>query len=356
MSGNKKKPISITLAAAVVICIITFILGFITSSFAFLDSRLDSANEKNAELTNIIAQKDGEIKELKKTIEQKDENNIILGEQIQTHLTTIETLSAEVSTLESDVNTISEAAINGTLSPSGSLIISFASLNTSQQLIILVVLLVIIIFIISITCGIIATKSSPKSKKREKKVREKATEASAAEQVEEAFEEPEAENEAEEVINESDESPAEVTARVDKVLPSVEKAIDLLYHNNLEDSIGELGGFKFGITNFDEILSDKTRAKAFGNSENGDFVAFMSASGNVKKLYIIPRNMILSDSTVALRGVTDLFNIENEAGETISHGTVKIKTISAPAVFSCGEGGWAIESKGSVIALGTKAY
>ncbi len=356
MSANRKKPISITLAAALVICIITFILGFVISSFAFLDSRLETANEKNAELSATITEKEREIKELKKTIEQKDENNIILGEQIQTHLATIESLNGEVSNLQSDVNTISESVINGTISPGSSLLVSFATLSTSQQLIILVVLLVIIIFIISITCGIIATKSSTKNKKSAKKAPEDETGKEAPADEELSLQE-DAKDEApeEEMHEEPAETPAQ-TAPVDKTLPAVAKAIDLLYHNNLEDSISDLGGFKFGITNFDEILSDKSRAKSFGNSDNGDFVAFMSSSSPIKKLYVIPRNMILSDSTVALRGIIDLFNLENESGEAITHGTVKIKTVAAPAVFACGENGWAIESKGSIISLGTKAY
>lgn len=356
MSANRKKPISITLAAASVICIITFILGFVISSFAFLDSRLETANEKNAELSATITERDAEIKELKKTIEQKDENNIILGEQIQSHLATIESLNGEVSNLQSDVDTISESVINGTISPGSSLLVSFATLSTSQQLIILVVLLVIIIFIVSITCGIIATKSAPKSKKSvEKAPADKAHEDAHSDEEPTLEEEPTDAEPEKEINEEPAEAPAQ-TAPVDKTLSSVARAIDLLYHNNLEDSISDLGGFKFGITNFDEILSDKSRAKSFGNSDNGDFVAFMSSSSPVKKLYIIPRNMVLSDSTVALRGIIDLFNIENESGEAITHGTVKIKTVTSPAVFACGENGWAIESKGAIVSLGTKAY
>lgn len=363
MSGNKKKPISITLAAAVIICIITFIAGFVISSFAFLDSRLEAANEKTAALNQVISEKEGEIKELKKTIEQKDENNIILGEQLQTHLDTIEQLKGEVSNLKSDVDTISEAAINSDITPGSSLLISFAALTTSQQLIILVLLLVIFIFIISITCGIIASKSSGKSaEKKEKKRKEKAVDAASVPAEEPQPEEPADENSEENDEEPTSDNPAEEEAEAEpeiapeKTIPAVEKAIDLLYHNNLEDSISDLGGFKFGITNFDEILSDKRKPKSFGNSENGDFVAFMSSSSPVKKLYIIPRFMVLSDSTVALRGITDLFNLTNEAGNSIDHGTVKIKEIASPAVFACGEGGWAIESKGEIISLGTKTY
>lgn len=364
MSVNKKKPISITIAAAAVLCIITFILGFVISSFAFLDSRLESANEKTSELTGLIAEKDSEIKNLKSIIETKDENNIILAEQIQTHLDTIESLKGEVSNLKNDVDTISEAAINSNMS-TDKFILSFASLTPSQQLIILVLMLVILIFIISITCGVIAAKSPKGEKKEKKKKKEKAPKREKKQKKEEAEEpaEEKAEEPAEEALvseeenEEAEEEAEEPTLSIgDKIFPAVEKAIDLLYHNNLEDSIADLGGFKFGITNFDEILSDKRRPKSFGNAENGDFVAFMSASQSAKKLYIIPRTLVLSDSTVALRGVTDLFNLKNEAGEKVDHGTVKIKEVSSPAVFACGEGGWAIEAKGEIISLGTKTY
>lgn len=357
MSVNKKKPISITMAAALVMCIITFIAGFVISSFAFLDSRLESANEKTAELNQLITEKNDEIKTLKATIEQKDENNIILAEQIQTHLGTIESLKSEVSHLQDDVNVISEAAINSEGSVAGTFLLSFASLTLSQQLIFLVLLLVILIFIISITCTVIATKSSPKKAKKEKKKAE-VTEEAAPEEETAAVSEKETYEEAPAEEETYEEAPiSEPTMPVgDKILPAVEKAIDLLYHNNLEDSIADLGGFRFGITNFDEILSDKRRPKSFGNSENGDFVAFMSASQNSKKLYIIPRTLVLSDSTVALRGVTDLFNLTNENGEKVDHGSVKIKAVSSPAVFACGDSGWAIESKGEITALGTKSY
>ncbi len=370
MSTNKKKPVSITLAAAVVICIITFILGFVISSFAFLDSRLESANEKNAELSQLISEKESEIKELKAVIDTKDENNIVLAEQIQTHLDTIESLNSEVSNLKNDVDIISEAAINSDLG-TDAIYLSFASLTPSQQLIILVVLLVILIFIISISCTFIAAKSSNKGEKKEKKEKakkekkerkrkEKENAESASENEEAEAESPEGSEEdapGEEKAETAEEVPEEPTLPIgDKILPAVEKAIDLLYHNNLEDSIADLGGFRFGITNFDEILSDKRRPKSFGNAENGDFVAFMSVTQTAKKLYIIPRALVLSDSTVALRGVTDLFTLTNESGEKLDHGTVKIKSVLSPAVFACGETGWSIESKGEIVALGTKAY
>lgn len=372
MSVNKKKPISITLAATIVICIITFILGFVISSFAFLDSRLESANDKAAELTQLVNEKNEEIKSLKFTLEQKDENNIVLAEQIQTHLETIDSLKAEVSNLKNDVSTISEAAINSDMG-TNSFFLSFAALTASQQLIILVLLLVILIFIISISCGFIAAKSSkkvkePKAKKEKKNKKQKAQEEAVSEsdeaseldetKLEEASSSEEIDDnssfdEAETFEEEVDEPTMPIG---DKVLPAVQKAIDLLYRNNLEDSISDLGGFKFGITNFDEILSDKRRPKSFGNSESGDFVAFMSSTETASKLYIIPRTLVLSDSAVSLRGVTDLFNIEDENGEKIHGGTVKIKEVVSPAVFSCGDSGWAIESKGEIITLNSNIH
>ena len=316
-----------------------FIVGFCISSFAFLDSRLESAQEKIALLNETIDLKDEEIAHLNESIEEKDANNIALGEKIQDHLATIEALSANVQHLQEDVDYISETALNSVGAGGASIIASFSLLSTSQQLIILVLLLVIFIFIISITCSIIAANSS------------KAKKAKHTEQaVEEASEPIEEENESLPEIEE--EAPSDVIEGDDKP-EAVDEAIDLLYHNNLEDSISDLGGFKFGITNFDEVLSDKAKGKSFGNSENGDFVAFMSAKSNVKKLYIIPRFMTLSDSTVALRGTTDLFTITDEGGNNINYGTVKVLTIDSPAVFALGENGWAIETKGEITALGT---
>ncbi len=369
--SHKKKPVSITLAAALVICIITFILGFVISSVAFLDSRLEAANEKNAELSGIISEKDAEIKELKKTIEQKDENNIILGEQIQTHLDTIDSLNAEVSALKNDVDTISEAAINGDLNPGSSFFAAFATLGIYQQLILLLIIFVLIILIISVTCGIIASKSSGASSEEKPRKRrakqadsenedsvEKPEGESVSEQADEPASDPSSPEDEHPSMAESDESTEETAVVPEQKksgnVPAVENAIELLYRNNLEENISRLGGFKFGITNFDDVLSDKSSSKSFGNSESGDFVAFMASEASVKKLYIIPRSMVLSDSTVALRGITDLFNVTNEAGNAVTHGAVKIKEVAAPAIFACGESGWAIESKGEIIALGTK--
>ncbi|MBQ3111161.1 MAG: hypothetical protein IJC69_08495 [Clostridia bacterium] len=358
MSTGRKKPISITLAAAVVICIITFILGFVISSFAFLDSRIETAKEKNAELTQSISEKEMEIKELKKAMEQKDENNILLAEQIQTHLDTIEKLNGEIANLKNDVDVISEAAINAEGSTS-SFFLSFATLTLSQQLIMLVLLLVVLIFIISITCSVIASKSSAKVGKKAKRAhREKAVEApvegAEAETEAEMESDPAVENETEEELPQApvEEVSEEPTMPVyEKSLPAVAKAVELLYRNKLEDSISDLGGFKFGITNFDEVLFDKRRAKSFGNAENGDFVAFMSSTESSKKLYIIPRNLVLSDSTVALRGVLDLFNLSNENGDSLTSGTIQIRKVLSPAVFACGDSGWAIESKGEIISI-----
>lgn len=355
MSGNRKKPISITLAAAVVLCIITFISGFLLSSFAFLDSRLEAANEKQAELNNTISEKNNEIKELNKTIAEKDENNIILGEKIQIHLETIDSLNAKINDLENDVTSISEAAINSDASNS-SFVASFSSLSLSQQLILLVLLLVLIIFVISVTCGIIAAKTSPN--KKSIKVKERTTEDSeAAESDDFAADDTYTSPKDGDDTKTQENTPSEYASSdilSDKTIAPVQKAIELLYSNKLEDNISDIGGFKFGIINFDEILSDKATAKSFGNAENGDFVAFMSSDGGTKKLYIIPGNMALSDSTVALRGAADLFDIINESGDVITHGSIKIKSVDSPAVFSCGAEGWAIQAKGKIVALGTR--
>lgn len=356
MSTGRKKPISITLAAAVVICIITFILGFVISSFAFLDSRIETAKEKNAELSQSISEKDAEIKELKNAIEQKDENNILLAEQIQTHLDTIEKLNGEIANLKNDVDAISEAAINADGNTS-SFFLSFATLTLSQQLIMLVLLLVVLIFIISITCSVIASKTSGKAEKKAKRARkEKVVEApveeAATTEKSDAEEESSEEKPGEATEEAFEEAPEEPTMPIcEKSLPAVAKAIELLYQNKLDDYISELGGFKFGITNFDEILFDKHRAKSFGNAENGDFVAFMSSSENPKKLYIIPRYLVLSDSTVALRGVLDLFNLSNENGDKLTGGTIQITKVPSPAVFVCGENGWSIEAKGEIVSI-----
>lgn len=356
MANNKKKPISITLVAALVLCLITFIAGFVISSFAMLDSRLEAANEKANELKDVISEKEARIEELNDIIDQKDKNNIILGDKIQLQQDTIDSLTSEVNALQSDVSYISQAAIDGTLTESALAFISFDALSLSQKLLFFFIIFVILILIISIACVLIARAAS--SKKEKKSTPELLNEEEPEnEQNEPANDEiAEADEPAGEEEPENDNPTADDTSAAPTASSVVDRAIDLLYHNNLEDSISDLSGFKFGITNFDEVLSDKSKGKSFGNSDNGDFVAFMSASGGIRRLYIIPRHLTLSDSTVALRGVIDLFNVVNEAGSSVTHGTVKIKTVDAPAVFACGENGWAIESKGKITALGTKTY
>ncbi len=361
-ANKKKKPIMVTLVSALIGCLIAFILGFAISSFAMLDSRLESASAKNAELQETIKQKDVEIGELNAAIDKKNESNIALGEQIQAHLKTIDNLQNNVQSLETDVHNIADAALND--SETSTPVATLASLSLSQQLILFVVLLVIIIFIISVTCSFIASKTgekvfkkSKKSKSSKKASKKAKINEDESETIEDA---PSDESIAEDEENEEDEkeeldSLADLGATKEFSFDNaVHEAIDLLYHNNLEDSISDLGGFKFGITNFEEVLSDKAKGKSFGNAENGDFVAFMSTKSAVKKLFIIPRYMSLSDSSVALRGTTDLFDICDEADNVITHGTVKIKTIDSPAVFAFGSSGWAIESKGHITAAGTR--
>lgn len=368
-STKKKKPITVTLVAALIGCLIAFILGFAVSSFAMLDSRLESASAKNAELQETIKQKDAEISELNSAIDKKNESNIALGEQIQEQLKTINNLQNNVQSLETDVHNIAGVALDGSETPTP--VATLAKLSLSQQLILFVVLLVIIIFIISVTCSFIASKTGEKVFKKSKKSKlnkkapktenieeskdeETEVEETKVEENEEGLsEEPVAENEEDEQ-KEFDNLADLGATREFSFDNAVNEAIDLLYHNNLEDNISDLGGFKFGITNFEEVLSNKAKGKSFGNAENGDFVAFLSTKSAVKKLYIIPRHMSLSDSSVSLRGTTDLFDIIDEADNSITHGTVKIKTIDSPAVFAFGDSGWSIESKGHITALGTK--
>lgn len=351
MQNNRKKPLMVSLVAALVMCIVTFILGFSTSSFVLLDSRLEDAQEKISSLNEKIKEKESEIKALNESVAQKNENNVVLGEKIQTQAAEIESLKAAVSSLEKDVTSISEAAIIGLDASGNPITATVGGLSLTQQLIVFVGLFVLVILIISITCSFIASKNS--SGKSEKKNRQASTdsllteEAYNSEQTDDASEaEGDSLAEGEEIAQELTPAPTPQTATV------VDEAIDLLYHNNLEDSISDLGGFKFGITNFDEVLSDKSKGKAFGNSENGDFVAFMATVNSTRKLYIIPRYLTLSDSTVALRGTTDLFNVIDEGGNRVSHGTVRVKSIDSPAVFACGENGWGIEAKGVITAVG----
>ncbi|MBQ7876011.1 MAG: hypothetical protein IJ316_01855 [Clostridia bacterium] len=361
-SNKKKKPIMVTLVAALIGCLIAFILGFVISSFAMLDSRLESVAAKNAELQETIKQKDVEIGELNAAIDKKNESNIALGEQIQEHLKTIDGLKNNVQSLETDVHTIADAALNDSETPTP--VATLASLSLSQQLLLFVVLLVIIIFIISVTCSIIASRTGEKIFKKSKKSKSD-KKASKNEKIKEDEREKTEDEPSDEPISEDEEDEEDEKEELDSLADlgatrefsfdnAVHEAIDLLYHNNLEDNISDLGGFKFGITNFEEVLSDKAKGKSFGNAENGDFVAFMSTKSAVKKLYIIPRYMSLSDSSVALRGTTDLFDINDEADNVITHGTVKIKTIDSPAVFAFGDNGWAIESKGHITASGTR--
>lgn len=358
MQNNNKKPIMINLVAALILCLVTFIIGFSISSVVLLDSRIESANEKISDLNVKLDEKDAEIKELNKTIDQKNENNVSLAEKIQEQAAVIEKLNSNVSSLEHDVASISEAAINSQGNGGNPAVGSLADLTITQQLILFVILLVLLIFIVSATCAIIAVKSPAAKNGKPKKRAKTADEAYLPEPASETEAlSDDLENELNSTADPTDEASEELAPDLSSesnLIPSVTEAIDLLYHNNLEDSISELGGFKFGITNFDEILSDKSRSKAFGNCENGDFVAFMSSSSTVKKLYIIPRYLTLSDSTVALRGTTDLFSVTDESGNKVTNGTVRIKSIDSPAVFACGENGWAIEAKGAISALGSK--
>lgn len=331
--------------AALIICVITYFAGFFTSSVVILDSRLQSANDEIDSLKETVKTKDEEIDNLNDVIDQKNESNIILAETVADHLETIDNLNTRIESLESDVDYVSEVALNGGGLVGVSLLSTFSLLTTNQQLILLVLLFVVALFIVSVTCGVIAAKNKGKKKANIAPVIEDET-------TETTDEETETEEASE---TEEAEAPAsEAPSTPEFGYPEkVDDAIDLLYHQNLEDSISDLGGFRFGITNFDDILSDKAKGKSFGNSDNGDFVAFMDSKSNSKKLYIIPRHMALSDSTVALRGVTDLFNVTDEGGNAVTHGTVKIKTVDAPAVFAFGEHGWYIEAKGAITSYGS---
>ncbi len=358
MQNNRKKPIMISLVAALVACVVAFVIGFSMSSFVLLDSKLENAQEKISELNEKISEKNTEIKALKASLEESSKNNALLGENLARTEATIDALNNEIASLRKDVSSISEAAISGDGAAYSSVFESFSHLSITQQLIIFVILFVILVLIISLTCSFISARSGEKTvtkKEKPKKIRREARKQleDAPEKVTQEENNIEETAEAQEVVNE--EVSEELTPAVASSIPSVvDEAVDLLFHNNLEDSIAELGGFKFGITNFDEVLSDKAHGKAFGNSESGDFVAFMAKVASVRKLYIIPRYLTLSDSTVALRGTTDLFDVSDESGASITHGTVRIKSIDSPAVFSCGENGWSIESKGHITSLGER--
>ncbi|MGM9552046.1 MAG: coiled-coil domain-containing protein [Clostridia bacterium] len=356
MSNNSKKPITVSLVAALIVCLLTFFIGFFASSFILLDSRLEDARTKINELENTVNEKNVEIDNLNDVINQKNESNIILAETITEHLETIDTLNKRVSSLENDVNYVSEVALQSENYMGGNGVVTAVSLlSTSQQLIMLVVLFVIVLFIISVTCGIMATKG--KSKRYRSSVEEENTPEAFPSDTEENTSESSLESDNQEEVESApqfEDAPTPNTLEI-KDTP-VHKAIELLYSNNLEDCITDLGGYRFGITNFNDVLSDSAKGKSFGVVDNGDFVAFMTDDSPVKRLYIIPRYMALSDSTVALRGVTDLFTVTDEDGNKIDHGTVKIKTVDSPAVFSFGEKGWAIESKGVITAYGKRNY
>ncbi len=346
---TKKKPVMVNLTAAGIACLVAFIIGFAISSVALVNSRVADREEKIAELEGVITSKDEEIKSLNADITKKTEDNIVLAEKIALHEDTIENLKI-------DPTYTPAGSSKNTSDDSANIITSFSQLTTSQMLIMTVLLFVVLIFIVSVTCGIISVSNNGK-KKKSKKHTEHTT--SAPEYDDSAlpplsdYENGEA-GDFESAVSGlgSDESAEEYTPDYEPYDPIVEEAIDLLYHNNLEDNVSELGGFAFGITNFDEILSDKAKGKSFGNAENGDFIAFMAVKAGVKKLYIIPRYLTLSDSSVALRGTTDLFSVVDESGNEVTHGTVNIKSVNSPAVFALGETGWAIESKGSISSYG----
>jgi len=369
MSSNikkKKKPLSVTLWAALIFAVITFFVGYIIPSVFMLDSRIVSKNDEIESLNQEIKDLKSEISSLEASIKEKDEANVLLGEKISEHLQTIEALNAKVSELESDVDFAAKVAMNQESPSENQITSSVSRLSSGQQLVILLGLFILLIFVISVTCGVIAAvkgtpdpaeKEAKKKKKKEKKEKKKKNaepeETAKSENAEESKPE-KAEESSEPPISEESvsepkkaEEPQNPAASSDPLLDSVNSAIASLYEGKLEDGMEKLGGFKFGITNFDEVLSHKASGKSFGGSENGDFVAFMTEDGH--KLYIIPRYMALSDSAVSLRGVTDLFEMADKNGNPVPRGTVKIKAVEKPAVFEFGDGGWAISSKGEII-------
>lgn len=342
MNRRKKRPLSITLAAAVILCIITFVIGILIPSVFLLDSRIESANEEIASLKNTVSEQKKEISSLNDTISARDEANIILGEKINDHLLTIEQLQAQISKLEGEVDFAAEAAISGISSGSDRNRLMISSLSSRQLLVILASLLVLVIFIISVTCGVIASVKKPSDH--------------AKSHSDEGMPSPEdipLPSFDEEAPPEEDQSQENSPEHGEQTEDNVSFAVEALYSNTLEDTYASLGGFLFGITNYDDVLNNRANGKSFGNSDSGDFVAFMEESADVKKLYIIPRYMSLSDSAVTLRGMTDLFDIADESGEEKTHGSVKIKSVNSPAVFAFGDNGWAIEAKGSVTVLDT---
>lgn len=338
----RKKPIMVNLVAALIMCLVTFIIGFSISSFVLLDSRIESAQEKNSELSLKIDEKDSEIKDLNATLEQKSKENVLLGEKIQEQAVTIENLKSDIASLQDNVAHISEVALGGASGTAGTLVTSVSALSVTEQLVILIAMLVLLVLIISISCVFISSFN-----------RKKADDASMLESNGSEIKNPDEASlpkETEEPHLPEEDAPEQKEEETPALPHIVTDAINLLYRNGLEEAIPDLGGFRFGVTNFDEILSDKAKGKSFGNTDNGDFVAFLASDGQRKKLYIIPRYLTLSDSTVALRGVTDLFNI-TDGVNAITSGAVRIKSIAQPAVFSCGEHGWSIESKGNLIVI-----
>ncbi|MCD8048804.1 MAG: hypothetical protein LUG52_04245 [Clostridia bacterium] len=359
--SKKKKHLSLTLPAALILAVITFGIGYLLPSVFLLDSRIESANEEIDSLKAEIRENESEISSLNKQIEQKDAANIILANTIEDHLTTIDSLNAQITELEGDVDFASQVAMNGV--DSDIVVTSVSKLNSEQILIIFFALLVLLIFVVSVTCAIIASarRGAPvKEKKKDKKKKKKdEPEEETENESEESDAQEEAEAQEETETGESEPEPEEAEAQPEEESQTSEEsdmpervrtAIEYLAENKLEDSVTELNGFKFGVTNFDEILSNTAKGKTFGNSENGDFIAFMDSPA-AKKLYIIPRYTALSDSAVTLRGTVDLFDLADESGNAITSGAVKIKSVNAPAVFSFGEIGWAIETKGSITVL-----
>ena len=382
MNNKKKKAVHIRPMAAVIFCIITFAIGYALPSFFLLDSRIESANEEISQLKQTVTEKNSEIKELNNTIKLKDEANVALGDRIEEDLQTIDGLKAKISDLESDIDFAAQAAVSGfgSISDRDTILNARSSLSTTQQMILLLALFIVFIIIISITCVVISSvrrgkkpnsndddeddddeedeeEEAPKMSRRERRRERKMKKAQEEEDAHEAVVADEAEAPSENVQEESGEEAQELQeeqeetpiASYDTTL--IDKALDMLYDGSLEDNVDELGGFRFGVTNFEEILSDKARGKSFGNSDDGDFIAFMDSRTKTKKLYIIPRYLTLSDSAVSLRGTTDLFDIADENGNVIIHGSVKIKSVASPAIFAFGENGWAIEAKGRVTAL-----
>lgn len=351
MTHGKKKPLSITLAAALILCLITFIIGILIPSVFFLDSRIKSANEQVDSLKATVSEQKKEIEALNGTIEQKAAANITLGETISEHLFTIEQLQSQIADLEGEVEFAAEAAVSGIASTAerNQLVNSMSSLSSQQLLIILAALFVLLIFIISVTCGVIA--SSKKNALPAPKLEDDRLPPAEIPSFDD--EEPAVSRDDTPPSREESETPEPGEV---KASGNISAAIEALYNNTLEDSYSSLGGFLFGITNYDDILNNTANGKSFGNSDSGDFVAFMDTSDKIKRLCIIPRYMSLSDSTVTLRGMTDLFNIFDEADNEITHGSVKIKSVDSPAIFAFGENGWAIESKGVIQALEPVPY